>query len=982
VTLVYVLTALTKLLVLDLVFLGVILAIVGTMALTRRVSYAVMKRNFYGYFSNPTGYVFLCLFVLLTSMAAFWPDEFFNSNLGTLGQLNKWFSYIMLFFIPAITMSIWAEERRQGTDELLLTLPADDFDIVIGKYVAAAAIYSVSLLFSQISTFIVLAFLTQGEIDTGLFFTNYIGYWFIGLAMIAIGMVASFLTNNLTVGFILGALFNAPLVFAFVAEDLIAWIVRAVLSFVRPDATPNRAIGRSIKEFSIAERFDDFGRGVLSLSSSIYFVLVAIFGLYLCMVLIGRRHWSGGKDGNAKLGHYLLRIGLLFVAVIGGSILFRNRDVRLDATEMKVSSLSPVTSELIRSLGKDRDIVVDAYLSADVPEQYAKIKYQVISLLKEFQSTAQASGVAMQLRIYDSIQPSSDEEKQAEQQYGITPQTIRVRERGAYSDQPVLLGAAFRSGLQKVVIPFFEPGVPVEYELVRSLTTVSKPARKKLGILNTDARLMGGFDSRSMASSPQQPIVDELAKQYEIVSVSAASPIDIEKLDVLLAVQPSSLSPEDMTNFIEAVRSGLPTAIFEDPIVALESIPGTGDPKQAGGPMAMFGGGGPQPKGDIRPLWRALGIEIPGRPGMMGMLAPDLCWQEYNPYPVLAETAEASDLWIFAREEAPGAKEAFNTNSEISKDLREIMFLYAGVVKPMTDPDLPVTVTPLVKTGTKAGTMPRSELESIEQSGLSRSTEYRLRRGATSAEQILAVLVEGKSTDENKSKSDAESAATTSKKPIRAVYVSDVDCMTRTFVDIRNRPPMLEEINFQFQNITFVLNAIDVLAGEEKYPQVRRHVPTFSTLKLVEAQADKARQEEAAKRSEFSRNFTEAIAKAEEENAKAEREFKDKLDKLTQDGSIDPSQFQRIESLRQEMAIRAQNTAKRFKVEKDKLQRERDTGIRNARREADDAIRKIQTNYKLRAIFIPPIPPLLVGIIVFVSRRLREREGISKNRLK
>ncbi len=120
----------------------------------------------------------------------------------------------MLFFIPAITMSIWAEERRQGTDELLLTLPADDFDIVVGKYLAAVAIFTTSLLFSQVSTFVVLAFLTDGEVDTGLFFANYLGFWFIGIAMIALGMVASFLTNNLTVGFILGALFNAPLAFA------------------------------------------------------------------------------------------------------------------------------------------------------------------------------------------------------------------------------------------------------------------------------------------------------------------------------------------------------------------------------------------------------------------------------------------------------------------------------------------------------------------------------------------------------------------------------------------------------------------------------------------------------------------------------------------------------------------------------------------------------------------------------------------------
>ena len=127
----------------------------------------------------------------------------------------------MLFFIPAITMSIWADEKRQGTDELLLTLPADDFDIVIGKYLSAASIYTVSLVFSQISTFLVLLFLSKGQVDTGLFFANYFGYWFIGLAMLAIGMIASFLTHNLTVGFILGALFNAPLAFASMADVIV-----------------------------------------------------------------------------------------------------------------------------------------------------------------------------------------------------------------------------------------------------------------------------------------------------------------------------------------------------------------------------------------------------------------------------------------------------------------------------------------------------------------------------------------------------------------------------------------------------------------------------------------------------------------------------------------------------------------------------------------------------------------------------------------
>src|SRR5690606_18048029 len=138
---------------------------------------SIFKRDFVSYFSNPTGYVFICVFVVLSSLATFWPPEFFSSNLANLDQLSRWLPFIMLVFIPAITMSIWAEERRQGTDELLLTIPADDLDVVLGKYLAAAAIFTCSLLFSQLSNYAVLNPLAMGGADVGLFFTTYLGYW-------------------------------------------------------------------------------------------------------------------------------------------------------------------------------------------------------------------------------------------------------------------------------------------------------------------------------------------------------------------------------------------------------------------------------------------------------------------------------------------------------------------------------------------------------------------------------------------------------------------------------------------------------------------------------------------------------------------------------------------------------------------------------------------------------------------------------------
>lgn len=951
-------SALIRLLLLDIVSLGVLLGIILLMARQRPVAYAVLKRNFYGYFANPTGYVFLCLFVLLTSMAAFWPYEFFNSNLGTLSQLNKWFTYIMLFFIPAITMSIWADERRQGTDELLLTLPATDFDIVIGKYTAAAAIYTVSLLFSQLSTFVVLAALTLGEVDTGLFFCNYLGYWLIGLAMIAIGMVASFLTNNLTVGFILGALFNAPLAFA-----------------ASSDAVFSRDFSREIKAFSLSERFDDFGRGVISLSGLGYFILLTTLGLYLCMILIGKRHWSSGKNGNEKLAHYILRALCLVGIVIFGSVLFRNKDRRYDATELKVSSLSDVTSGLIRGMGKERDVVVDAYISSDVPEMYAKTKYELISLLKEFESTAKGAGVPMQVRIYDSISPSSEEEKQAEQQYGITPQIVRVRERGAIADQPIMLGAAFRSGLQKVVIPFFEPGIPVEYELARSLTTVAKPARKKLGILKTEAKMMGGVDMRSFQQMPQEPIVEELGKEFELIDVNPASPIDVDRLDALLAVQPSSLAPEEMNNFIAAVKAGVPTAIFEDPQSAINpTIPGTGDPRPPMG-GGMFGGGGPQPKGAIQPLWDLLEIDVPGQPSPMGFVAPDLAWQQYNPYPILESMQQSNDLWIFIREEAPGGKDAFNQDSEITKGLKELMFLFAGTLKQKNGAKN--QFTPLVSTGDFAGTMPLADLRGMQRSSLDRSTEIRNRRGRTVGQQTIAALIESTKPAE----ADAEGSATATK-PLKVVYVSDLDCMSGVFVDIRKNPSQLESVEFQFQNITFVLNVIDVLCGENKYPAIRRHVPTYSTLKLVEARADEQKREEAELQRTANENYNTKKSELEEDSNKAKRQFKEAVDKLQREGAIDASKQQELIQRLTEYQMKEAQLARKLEVEDEKLKRERDRNIREARRNTDDAIRKTQNLYKTLAVFIPAIPPLIVGVVVWVSRRLREREGISKTRLR
>ena len=151
--------------------------------LRRHVIGAVFQRNFWSYFSGVIGYLFIVAFVLAAALLAF-REQFFTNNLANLDQLNTYFPHLLLFIVPAITMGVWAEEKKLGTDELLFTLPVSDLEVLIGKYLAVVAVYSVVLLFS-LANCVVLGFI--GNPDWGLITTTYLGYWLAGCALLERG---------------------------------------------------------------------------------------------------------------------------------------------------------------------------------------------------------------------------------------------------------------------------------------------------------------------------------------------------------------------------------------------------------------------------------------------------------------------------------------------------------------------------------------------------------------------------------------------------------------------------------------------------------------------------------------------------------------------------------------------------------------------------------------------------------------------------
>lgn len=931
---------------------------------------AIFRRNFYSYFANPTGYVFICVYVLLSSFAAFWPNDFFNSNLANLDQLNKYLPYIMLVFIPAITMSIWADERRQGTDELLLTIPAHDFDVVLGKYLAAVAIYSVALVFSMICNFGALwSLASEVGPDFGLFLGTYFGYWLVGAAMLSIGMVASFLTGNLTVGFVLGALFNAPLAFAANADVVLPteWAI-------------------PVKQWSLEEQFRDFGRGVVSLSGVSYFVLTVLVMLYLSMVLIGRRHWQGGKDGLSMGPHYLLRAVSLIGIAVGVVMFFEQFDLRADWTSEGLSSLSPKTRELLKGL--KRPVKIDAYVSPDVPESYVGTRLGLLSTLREI---AARGGKMVRLRIHDT-RPLSGEAQQAEQQFGITAQPVFSRSRGAISREQVYLGVAFTAGLEKIVVPFINSFTPVEYELVRSIATVSEEKRKKLGVLNTDAKLYASFNFQTMSPGRNDMLIDELEKQYEVVQVSPDAPIK-DDIDVLLAVQPSSLSPEQMPNFLTAVKKGIPTAVFEDPFPITREVTRTGMPmkRPPQNPMSMFGGGGqqPLPKGDIRKLWKLLGIDFEDK---------EIVYQDYNPQPKLDAIFRPGWLWI---DGGASDQAVFSQKDEITSGLQQMLLLYAGSMKHLNASEMKYEA--LIETGDNTGVIAVTSLAVPSPFGGGETFNLDTpQRDPAPKYYTLAAHISGELPEEEAQELAAQEAAEKAKeaekdkaaadkdkgkdkdgkdkdgkadkkrrKGVNVVVVADLDLFFQEFFQFRTQSSDPDrDLNLNLDNITFTLNVLDALAGDDRFIDIRKRRPKHRVLTTIENKTKDAKSEAEKQKDKYRRDFEEATAKEQSD-----------LDKKVADLEKRRDDMNRLEYM-QRLQLLQRNGEMRLAAVKSKLEKDRDRDITRIERELNLQITREQDWYKMWVVVLPPLLPMLVGLGVFFNRRAHEREGVSRNRLR
>ncbi len=238
----------------------------------------IAKRELASYFASPVAYVFLVIFLLLTGFFTFTVGNFFDRGEANLISFFTWHPWLYLVLVPAIGMRVWAEERRSGTMELLLTLPVNPWEAILAKFLASWIFLAIALAL----TFpVVITVNLLGAPDNGQIVAGYLGSIFLSGAYLALTCMTSAMTRNQVVAFILSVVLCLFLILAGfnpVTDMLTRWASPAVVEVVAA--------------FSVLTHYDSFQKGVVDLRDLVYFLSLIGFALFATALII-RNHRVG-----------------------------------------------------------------------------------------------------------------------------------------------------------------------------------------------------------------------------------------------------------------------------------------------------------------------------------------------------------------------------------------------------------------------------------------------------------------------------------------------------------------------------------------------------------------------------------------------------------------------------------------------------------------------------------------------------------------
>ncbi|MFT5142314.1 MAG: ABC-2 type transport system permease protein [Rhodothermales bacterium] len=232
-----------------------------------REAWTLTRKELHSYFDSPVAYVVLSIFLIMTGW--FFSTNVFLENTASLRSMFDIVPFIFLFFIPAITMSTFAEERRSGTLELLLTLPVRDWQVILGKLMAVTIFLMAAIGMTLVYT---VAVASLGDLDFGATFGGYLGLFLLGMTCASIGIMASSFTKNQVVAFIL----SFGLIFTLYLMDKVTAFIPTWMSGV-------------VQFLGTDFHYQNLLRGVVDTRDVVYYLSMTVFAGLLTMYSLAKR---------------------------------------------------------------------------------------------------------------------------------------------------------------------------------------------------------------------------------------------------------------------------------------------------------------------------------------------------------------------------------------------------------------------------------------------------------------------------------------------------------------------------------------------------------------------------------------------------------------------------------------------------------------------------------------------------------------------
>ena len=234
--------------------------------------YIILKRETKGYFSTPLAYIFISIFCGLTAAFTFYLGAFLERGQADLFPFFESHPWLLVLLVPSISMRLWAEERKTGSIELLMTLPITTFEAVLGKYLAAWFMIAIALVltFPMWLTVNIL-----GSPDNGVILASYLGSWLLAGQFLGSGSAISAMTKNQVIAFVI----STAACFLFVMSGVEA-VTKAIEGFV-----PEYILS-IFSSMSSLDHFYEFVKGVIDLRSLMFYGSSIIFWLFINIIII------------------------------------------------------------------------------------------------------------------------------------------------------------------------------------------------------------------------------------------------------------------------------------------------------------------------------------------------------------------------------------------------------------------------------------------------------------------------------------------------------------------------------------------------------------------------------------------------------------------------------------------------------------------------------------------------------------------------